>query len=309
MDSLETAAIAAVERYGGYRPASRATGISESTLRDRVKRAKEGFVPPPHKITSYGQILEGIRSLVKAKPRMSIRADVEKPVIERSEYIRCLDIGDTHDHPKRNKDRFYWMGCLAREQKVDYINHIGDFADFDSLNSHVKNETYNGRFKPTFEQDLASLRLALAEFERGLEGYDCPKHITFGNHEHRAWRFEDNNPEIYGMMQHAITSIFEEFGWTWTKYGEWHFISGVGYTHCPFNSMGKPYGGKTQHSRVAADTNHDVVMGHSHQQQQFRAAKLNHEDVTIINLGCALPQGEYEDYAELSNGGWWWGVA
>ena len=36
-------------------------------------------------------------------------------------------IGDTHDSPKIPKDRFLWIGKYIRENRPDYIIHIGDF--------------------------------------------------------------------------------------------------------------------------------------------------------------------------------------
>ena len=46
---------------------------------------------------------------------------------------KIIVIGDTHDSPKIEQDRFVWIGKYIKETKPDYIIHIGDFGSFDSL--------------------------------------------------------------------------------------------------------------------------------------------------------------------------------
>ena len=45
----------------------------------------------------------------------------------------ALVIGDTHDAPKINKERFYWIGRQIKDYQPDYIVQIGDWSNFDSL--------------------------------------------------------------------------------------------------------------------------------------------------------------------------------
>jgi len=99
-----------------------------------------------------------------------------------------------------DKSRFFAMGKYARENKVDQIIQIGDFASVDSLNRFDGNDTLKGKKKPSFGEDMKSFQQAIRAFNKGLDGYDIPKHVTLGNHEDRIWSFTNKNPEIVDML-------------------------------------------------------------------------------------------------------------
>ena len=82
----------------------------------------------------------------------------------------------------------------------------------------------------------------------------------------------------------------------------------VGFTHVPLNQMGRPYGGVNADGTIAKDSLHDIVYGHSHKRSDRTFPKLGHNYITIINLGCSLPEGYLEDYAKHSVTGWSYGV-
>lgn len=218
-----------------------------------------------------------------------------------------LAIGDAHDSPTLPQNRFAWIGKLAQEYQPEHIISIGDFADFDSLNRHVGNETFEGKSKTPFMEDVASLGRALDRMMSEIK-YSPKCHITFGNHEFRAWAYESANPEVYGMLQSKITQSFEQNGWGWSEYGAWHFINGVGFTHAPFHGGGRP---KTQSPALVSIANKlewDAVMGHTHKKVDTTHEKYSGM-MTTINLGTALPWGYIFPYANHSLNAWWWGVA
>jgi predicted phosphodiesterase len=224
--------------------------------------------------------------------------------------LRVLAIGDAHDSPKLPKDRFRWMGQYAAETRPDWIVQIGDFFTLDSLNSHDDNATLNGRAKPAYLVDMASAAEAVAAFNSAIpKDYKPRKHVTLGNHENRVWKFANEAPEVSGMMEHELVSILETAGWGWSKYGEFFFLGGVGFVHVPLNRLGRPYGGKTAEQQIANDTCFDAVLGHSHIGRQWRATKIGpSQHVTVLNLGCALPDGVIEDYASVASTGWTYGI-
>tara|TARA_R100000455_G_C6270907_1_gene126927 strand:- start:1967 stop:2278 length:312 start_codon:yes stop_codon:yes gene_type:complete len=76
----------------------------------------------------------------------------------------------------------------------------------------------------------------------------------------------------------------------------------------PLNQMGKPYGGMNSENSIARDSLHDVVFGHSHKRVDRTFPKLGHNYITVINLGCSMPDGHVEDYAKHSVTGWSYGV-
>lgn len=298
-DHIKT--IALVEGCGGViSHAARKIGIPEATMRGRYREARawrqhHGHEPikPPEVVT-----------IERVKPR--VRMQVASPT---GNGYRVLAIGDAHDDPHIPKDRFRWFGKHAAAMKADYVVQIGDWATLDSLNSHIPNETLQAKQKSPFVDDLTSLAESIAEFKRGLGKHECKKVVTLGNHERRAALYEDANPESAGLLTGPLLSAFHSEGWETRPYGEIFYLAGVGFVHAALNRLGKTYGGKNSEQTIANDSVHDLVIGHSHVARQIRVAKIGpYNHVTVLNLGCALPDGHVEDYARDSLSGWTWGV-
>jgi transposase-like protein len=295
---------------------ARRLGKPRTTVQNMVERARvEGLtprvIPSPTVPAAVAETISTLRSEVDrlkaelaaaTKPRFTVRQDSAP----RTEKIRVVCVGDAHDTPGiPDKSRFEWIGKYTKAVKPDVLVQIGDFADLDSLNTHVPNETYAGRAKPTFLADMAS-------FNEALQAINCDgveKHCTLGNHERRLYLFEDRAPEAYGMMQFELQRIFERNDWTFSPYGEITFYGGVGFVHAALNRLSKTYGGKNAEQTIANDCLHDLVIGHSHTDRKHRAAKIGHNnEVQIINTGCALPQGYMFPYAQHATTGWSYGI-
>jgi len=262
-------------------------------------------------IAKYGHWLDEPPPEPKRAPRVVVTE--ERPrvrVVPAGKTLRVLAIGDAHDSPGLPKDRFHWMGRHAADSRPDWVVQIGDFLTLDSLNSHDGNHTLNGRAKPAYLADMASGKEALDAFNTALPSDYAPRrHITLGNHEERIWKWTNTAPETAGMMEHEFTSILDSAGWSWGRFGEFFFLGGVGFTHAPLNRLGKPYGGKNSEQTIANDACFDIVSGHSHIGRQWRAPKIGpSQHVTVLNLGCALPDGHVEEYARMSTTGWTYGV-
>ncbi len=283
-------------------------GISTTELNGRLKKAEEwGLLEAPRNIPDAKQLSKISFDNHKEKQRLRLLSASLTVPQHSHKTVRVLAIGDAHDAPDLPKDRFAWMGQLANAEQPEYIVQIGDFGTFDSLNTHMPNDTLNGKLKPPFMRDVASLKEALAVFNAQIK-YQPKKHVTLGNHEHRAWKYEDTNPEVAGMLQHQITSTFEGAGWAWSEYGAWHFIEGVGFHHAPFHGGGQPMRQAPGMGALANKLTFDAVSGHTHQKQEATHAKYG-PAVTAVNLGCALPWGYIAHYARHSLQAWWWGCA
>ena len=74
---------------------------------------------------------------------------------------KIIVIGDTHDSPKIEQDRFVWIGKYIKESKPDYIIQIGDWASFDSLSYFQKNSTQAGKLKDAYMVDIESMRRSI----------------------------------------------------------------------------------------------------------------------------------------------------
>jgi hypothetical protein len=111
-----------------------------------------------------------------------------------------------------------------------------------------------------------------------------------------------------GSLYLQVLEAFAQYGWRTREYGQWLFLEGVGFTHVPLNVMGRPYNGKTL-SPIANDAVFSIVFGHSHKGGRHEAPKIGpSRKVTVMNLGCALPDGHVEAYACKSTTGWEYGV-
>ena len=122
--------------------------------------------------------------------------------------MKVIAIGDTHDAPDVDKQRFRWFGKYIRKVKPDAVVQIGDFITLDSCTHYIPDDTYSARIeKPTFIKEMDSFDDACYEFNYGLGNYEVKKYITLGNHERRLWRYEDKNPSFYNMGQREYFGI------------------------------------------------------------------------------------------------------
>lgn len=306
---LDAEAVRLVEGCGGnIRLASRTHGIRYTTLHGRYHRGiaeRQEARPAP----GVAQIAERYRpEAPEIGPRETPKYRVIAPA---GGFLRVLGIGDSHDHPGiPDKSRFALMGRHAAEERFDVIVHIGDFLDLHSLCGHTREDTYKGKAKPSFAQDIDSGARALAAFEAELPGdYKPRKHVTLGNHEDRAWRYENQNPATVGQMTGQIETLFESHGWTHQRFGHWTMVGGVGFTHVPRTIMGKPVGGKTVEHTLSNDITFDVAFGHTHRHNHVKRAKHGYQNfVTVTNLGTSMPPGYVADYAEGLPTGYDYGV-
>jgi hypothetical protein len=222
---------------------------------------------------------------------------------------RILAIGDAHDGPSiPDKSRFHAMGAYARIFNIEHIVQIGDFSSMDSMSQHERNDTIKGQQKPSYKEDIYSFEKALQAFDAGLNGWQCIKHVTLGNHEDRIGRFVNSNPELAELLYERLYMLLEDYEWSYSPYGEFYFVGDVGFTHVPLNQMGKPYGGSHSENQIARDSLHDIIYGHTHKRVDKSFPKMGNEYITVMNLGCALPPGHVEDYAKHSVTGWSYGV-
>ena len=222
--------------------------------------------------------------------------------------MKVIAIGDTHDAPDVDKQRFRWFGKYIRKVKPDAVVQIGDFITLDSCTHYIPDDTYSARIeKPTFIKEMNSFDDACYEFNFGLKNYKVKKYITLGNHERRLWRYEDKNPSFYNMGQREYFGICKKYEWNVIPWGKYLMLGGVGFIHAPINPMGKEYGGEASEKNVANKSKIDIVFGHSHRAQDVRIPKISNikNDFTrILNLGCALPHNHIEKYARHSLTGW-----
>ena len=279
---------------------------SSATFRDRFYRAsREGFEPDWS--LWKAPVYQKAESLPRSQQQIVI-SEAHRPA---GKPLKICVIGDAHDDPRlEDKSRFRWMGQWCRDERPDVIIQIGDWATFDSMSSHHQKGSLDHILMPSWTQDVESLWLSISAFEAGLSGYKPKRKIlTEGNHESRAARYENSNPEISGALTAQWREAFRSNGWRIVDFGVYHFEEGVGFIHHPVNGAGRAYGGKTGNQRAGNDSVFTVVHGHDHKWELATSPKIGpSKPVEMVSVGCSLPWGHVESYAKIAATGWWWGV-
>lgn len=227
-----------------------------------------------------------------------------------SKIIRVAFVTDSHNSPLIPQDRFTWIGKHYAESAPDYFIHGGDFATFDSVSRHESWGTITGNRRSPLQVEIDSMKRALDLMCKPLSKLKNTKfEILFGNHDERPELFENQHPELSGMLWSQIEGAFKDRGFETRPYRTWRMLGGVGFTHAPHNAAGKPYAAKHPENAIANDTKFSVCYGHTHRSVAKSFHKLGvGEKVTIFNPGCSLPQGHVEEYAKLGMAGWDWGI-
>ncbi|MCF0075475.1 metallophosphoesterase [Dyadobacter sp. CY261] len=214
---------------------------------------------------------------------------------------------DTHVQPKLETDHLGWIAKHIKEINPDYIINGGDFADAESLCSHILPHTLDARQKPSLKSDIACMEDAMLMISELSGRRDI--HVTLGNHEERIWTMEKNNPDLAYLLQERFDGAYEKAGWTYTKFGVYHTLCGVDFTHAPMMMSGKPVGGKLSVNNVASNSVADCVYGHTHMKAELSVKKFGPDrQTTAINGGCSMPIGYIPKYVQGGSSGWWHGV-
>ena len=282
---------------------ARRLGINRTTVRKYL----EGYTgPKPISVEDRG-----------AGPEYKLRFSVRPRQDINGERWRVINIPDAHSAPHVCSKRFKWIGRHIHEWANAYPNdkkailQNGDFLSIDSLCRFEGNETVVGRLKPSFENDIDAGHRDMSELDKGLGGFEADeKHVTLGNHEDRVISYTNRNPEVFGVFTGMLDNLFMTHGWSYSPFGNIYYLGGVGFTHYPLNTLGKPYGGKTALQRAANDVIHDLVVGHDHKSQIARAPKLGSNiSVQVFSGGCCLPHGHVEKYIKHDQtSGWSYGI-
>lgn len=276
------------------------SGISVQSIKGLLDRAKgEGLEPD---WSAY-------------RPRQYLHRPPGAPVIPFQDHVQedqpegepitiCV-IGDAHDSPHiRDKSRFRWLGAFAEEHGVDRVVQIGDWWTMDSFSTHTDRSTFEGMAKPTFEQDRNSFHESQRAFHEGLAGHKPKLDVTLGNHEHRAWRYDNMHPDgvSHGLM---VEEAFAQWGFRTTPYGQYRFFGGVGFVHIPTNGLGRPMAQGQRANKAMFDTVH----GDDHRSltlTDFKSGPIR--SPTIYSAATALPPGFIEGFANKGGSTWRSGV-
>jgi hypothetical protein len=185
------------------------------------------------------------------------------------------------------------------------IVHIGDSWDLESLSSY-------DRGKKSFEG-----RRLLADIEAGHQGmrnlmapiwelqerqraskkkvYNPQMIFCLGNHEHRADRLANDQPELEGFVGSAQLNI-EQYGWEVSPFLKPKVVDGISYVHFLANPFtGKPYGGNALNQLKAVGQS--FVVGHKQLLDvAIRPTLDGSMQIGIVNGACYPFDEDYKGY-------------
>lgn len=230
-------------------------------------------------------------------------------------------IPDTQVKPDVPLHHLDWIGQYIVDKKPDVVIHLGDHYDLPSLSSWDKGKAaFEGR---RFRKDVDAGHKALERLEAPLDAYNATKrrwkekqwqpekHVTWGNHEHRADRAAESSPELEGFVG---TFIFDEFwrarGWQSHPFKAVIDIDGIWYSHLMVHEFtGNPMG--AQASTLLKQIGHTFTQGH---RQTYDLASRYVGDKmqrALIAGACYLHDEEYKgpsrDISERSGNHHWRG--
>lgn len=216
-----------------------------------------------------------------------------------------LVIADTQVKPQHDLSYLDAIGKYIAHKRPDVIVHIGDHFDFESLSTYDKGKkSFEGRrvkedLKAGHEgmQRLLQPLFDLQESQRRAKKKVYSPRMVFcaGNHEHRADRFANDNPEFTGFIGTEQLGL-DKYGWEVYPYLKPIEVDGINYVHYLANPFtGKPYGGSALNQLKAVGKS--FVVGHKQLLDvAIRPTLTGEMQIGIINGACYPHDEAYKGY-------------
>jgi hypothetical protein len=209
--------------------------------------------------------------------------------------VKHAIIADTQNKPNEDLSYMGYIGEYLVDKKPDVIVHIGDHYDFPSLSSYDKGKkSFEGRRliedlkagRAGMDALLKPIRDLQEQQRRNRKKVYTPRMVfCVGNHEHRADRFANDNPEFEGFVGVEQLGL-EQDGWEVYPFLKPAVIDGISYVHYLANPFtGKPYGGSALNQ--LKNVGKSFVVGHKQLLDCAIRPTLNGEmQIGIVNGAC-----------------------
>ena len=224
--------------------------------------------------------------------RPKVRKDAPRVYEKRRLGRMHIVIPDCQVRPNVNTDHLEHIGHYIAAKKPDELICIGDFWDFPSIGTYDRGTLRaEGR---RFNKDIAAGNAAMDRLMRPIteemeqNPWAMRKTFTYGNHEERALRYANLQPELEGTV--SLDSLnLREWGWEVHDFLKVVKIDGIEYCHY-FTSgvMGRP---ASSAAVVLRERQGSATMGH-----------VQHTDIAMhkktqkIALFCGTCYTHDEDY-------------
>jgi hypothetical protein len=237
------------------------------------------------------------------------------PTDEEGLGATTLVVPDSHAAPGQNLDRFRWLGKAIEHYGREAMESgrpfrvvwIGDTADYHSLSHYDKGKAAS--WGSTYAADVEAHRQAMLLTESCVtfQVWEyADKHWTEGNHEFRATRYMQDNPELQGVLS-GPWDVMQAFGITCHAFTDILKLDGVGFCHVMQNpGTGRPVGGVNQARSMLLKGFRSMVVGHSHRYDSYTQNDLYGNPIKTLVVGCYFEHDE--KYAGQGNRSWWRGL-
>lgn len=186
-------------------------------------------------------------------------------------------IADTQVTPTSPLQHLRALARYIWKKRPEYVIHIGDNWDFESLSSYTSPLEREGR---RLRDDILAGTQALEIIPRYIDIKNKklkgkvyrPKYVFIpGNHEDRLNRFINSHPELAGFID--LEEIITMAGWQYQEYLTPFWAHGVAFNHYMQNPQsGRPVGGSIENK--LNKFSHSFVHGHQQQYQYGRRQNL-----------------------------------
>jgi predicted phosphodiesterase len=168
-----------------------------------------------------------------------------------SSLTKVLVMPDAH-HPYVHKQSWKTFLSVARGWKPDKLVILGDFVDFYSVSSFLRDPER----MITLEDEIDSANAAADEISE-LSIPDVT--VLEGNHELRLSKYISRaGGELAGLLSAQRLLKIKERGWKWVPYGKYHTIGKLHFAH----DVG--FSGKNSAIQSVEAFGGNIIFGHSH---------------------------------------------
>jgi len=209
--------------------------------------------------------------------------------------------------------RFRYLNLLGQyvaEKQPDRIVCLGDFGDVPSLSSYDKGK--RSFEKRRYSRDVEAVKWAMDAFMAPIHhraknsSWRPSLDLTMGNHEHRADRAGEIQPELHEWVSSEdFARIYRDHGWNVHPFLRPIALDGVMYAHY-FTSgvMGRPV---TTAAALLAKKHMSCVAGHQQGKQIAYATRADGSTITGLIIGSCYEHDE--DYLGPQGNKHWRGMA
>lgn len=213
---------------------------------------------------------------------------------------KIMVIPDTQCKPGQDFKYLEWFGKYAVEKLPDYIIHLGDHWDMQSLSSYdVGKKSFEGRsYLKDIEAGNAGMDALMSPIVKEITRRQVGKKKRWnpkllfinGNHERRLEIAVELDRKLEGLMTYDHFNL-SKYGWEFNDFLEVRVVEGVAFSHYFVSGvMGRP----VSSARTLATKKHmSCVMGHV-QQTEIDMSQRRGDGTPIIGLfaGVSSPYDE-----------------